>query len=233
MGNNPIRNFDFLGDTVRSANNATSIQLISWISQGLALKKGQLNPFYFKNGTLQVNRSRLEKLSGDQKNVAKNIVGAIEGSPTAVVDVVDKDKVIYKLPIDPNAESLKLVGHDAEGNPIMVPYKDNGERTAEDRGGGATLQYDPVTKTTKVFVQRQKSTMTVDGNNGRQISNPNFAIAMHETFGFIETSKEWASNNFVKQLTMKIRFENSIIYHKELTTMDILNNQINKLNYEK
>ncbi len=44
MGNNPIKNFDFLGDAVRIGNTTTDAEILAWLSKGLNLKKGQV-PF--------------------------------------------------------------------------------------------------------------------------------------------------------------------------------------------
>ena len=184
MGNNPIRNFDFLGDTTKSANKANNATILAWLSKGLGLKNGQVNPFYFnKKGKLQVNKSNLNKLSKDQKNVAANVVQSINAKENVVIDVVDKDKVVYKETLQPGAEYLKIVGYDDKGKPIFKRDEDPENTTVEEYGGGVTLQYDPKTNTTNVFIQRQSNTQTVDGQNGKQISIPNFAILMHEAFG--------------------------------------------------
>ncbi|GAA4743694.1 hypothetical protein GCM10023229_23930 [Flavisolibacter ginsenosidimutans] len=209
MGNNPIRNFDMLGDTVRSPNAALGAAILKWITQGLNLKKGQTNPFSFnKQGVLTVNQSRLNKLSSDQKDVAGNVVQAINATENAVVSVVDKDQVVDRNPIDPKGVYIKITGYDKQGKPIYERDTDPGAVTAAGSGGGVTLARDAANNTTNVFIQRQASTETVDGQNGSQISDPNFAVLFHEAFGhFVYRDVKKIGN---QQKSATIDYENQV-----------------------
>jgi RHS repeat-associated protein len=183
MGNNPIKNFDFLGDTVRRGNTTTAAEILAWLSQGLNLKKGQVNPFSFnKKGVLQVNKSNLKKLGKEQKNVAANIVQAIDAKENAVINFVDKDFVVNTEKVTPGAKYINIVGYDDKGKPIFKEDPDPANTTVEEYGGGVTTQYDPEKNTTNIYIQRQQLT-TVDGQAGKQIAQYHYTVAFHEAFG--------------------------------------------------
>jgi RHS repeat-associated protein len=183
IGNNPIKNFDFLGDTVRMGNTTTDAEILAWLSKGLNLKKGQVNPFSFsKNGVLQVNNSSLMKLGKDQQNVADNIVQAINAKENAVINFVDKDYVVSTQAVIPGAQYLVIVGYDENGKPIYKDDPDPANTTVAEYGGGVTGQYDSKKNTTSIYIQRQQLT-TVDGRSGKQIAQYHYTVAFHEAFG--------------------------------------------------
>ena len=87
-----------------------------------------------KKGLLQVNKSNLNKLSKDQKNVAANVVQSINAKENVVIEVVDKDKVVDRQPVDPKATYLKITGYDEKGEPIFAPDEHPGETTPAGSG---------------------------------------------------------------------------------------------------
>ena len=218
MGNNPILNFDMLGDTVYNANADDDALIQQWIAQGLNLKKGQANPFSFnKDGILGMNKAAYNKLSKAQKGIADNVVQAINAKEFLEIELVAAETVIETevLKLKENETLIKIVGYEKDGKtPIFKEYN-NGDvyvKRIGDYGGGYVDEpvvngNGPGSNSVLSRILRSANKGTVQGTNGVQVANPNYSILFHEIFGhFIYHT----INNSCTQNQETINYENKV-----------------------
>jgi RHS repeat-associated protein len=211
MGNNPIFKFDPLGDTVKNRTEADNAAIIAWIAEGLGLKQGQSNPFHFnKNGELQVNNKKFNKLNADQKKIGQNVVEAINAPALLEVQLVDENDII-----DSKTVQLNKAKGETEVIVSGKSYKDGDKinKTINDYGGGRTKPpvlngNGPGSDYILTQIIRQNNSETVAGRNGTQISSPNFIVIFHEAFG--HAVYHYMQQNNATQNQQTINYENSI-----------------------
>jgi RHS repeat-associated protein len=174
MGNNPIKNFDLLGDTVYSRDEEYDKEILDRTSKALNLKKGQANPINIdgESGLLSLNKKAYKKLTKEQKAILEPLIGMMNNEQNFGINVVDKDYAIK--PLDPG----RISETDPETGQVFTG------KTTEYFGGGVTLApaHNPELgkKTIEIFLQKQEYTGTVISTSGQKISSPNYVIQFHE-----------------------------------------------------
>lgn len=208
MGNNPIFKFDALGDTVFNANATDDAAIVAWITQGLNLKKGQVNPFSFNDdGDLQVDKESFNKLSKAQKKIGQNIIDAINSTDLLEVQLVDKDEVIETYTVKdlgPNQE-LQIRGRSYKNGDVV-------QETILDYGGGRVKPPEINGNglgSNRIVAQviRQENPATAKGIYGTPVQLNNFTVFFHEAFGHFVYHY---IQNSCTQNQQTIDYENSI-----------------------
>jgi len=171
MMDNPISINDPLGDTVRQTG-FTNKQITDMINKGLKTN-GKTNPFSFdKKGNLQVNQKLYNKLSGEQKDIAKNVAGAINSETTFTLKKVSEDDKAFNDP--------KVSVKDDNGNIVHDPtFKDMDSK-------GATSQTGPLSVTISIVFPETDDNIDPGMKNqqGNTLSsNPTWLAAFHEVGG--------------------------------------------------
>ncbi|HOZ67808.1 MAG TPA: RHS repeat-associated core domain-containing protein [Chitinophagaceae bacterium] len=120
MGNNPILKNDPLGDTVRT-QGFTQTEILNNLAKAIKLVDKQKNPFSFdKKGDLKYSKKDYKKLSSEQKEVAKNIVGTIGDSKVFTIIKGDKNTVIQT-----KSDGSKLTLGDNDGAVTVISDNKN------------------------------------------------------------------------------------------------------------
>ncbi len=94
MGNNPIFHNDPIGDTVNQ-KGYTNAEFLNNLNKGIKTTTKN-SPYYFdKKGNLQIDKEKFGRLTGEQKDIAKNIMGAINDKTTFTIQKASEDDRIH------------------------------------------------------------------------------------------------------------------------------------------
>ena len=196
MMDNPVSINDPLGDTVRQ-NGFTNNQILGLINKGLKTN-GKMNPFSFdKKGNLQVNQKLFNKLSTSQKDIAKNISGAITSKTTYTLNKVNLDDKAFN--------DSKVSVKDDNGNIVHDPtFRDmDSKGSTSPEGGNVTIN-----------IVMPETDDNIDPNMRNQqgntlSSNPTWLVLFHELggHGYLKYDQ-----NDLNQAGHTVDYENRIRY---------------------